>query len=249
MQEPRTGRLTGRRIVITGAASGIGRATAVLFAQEGAALALFDRSEKDLADVARQTGGAAIVCDVTNPESVVQAVDAAIGALTGIDGLVHAAGVHDIATLEKTQFDLWQRVITTNLTGTYLICSTLLRHLKGQPGATVVTLGSGTALVPPGPGSAAYIASKGGVVAFSRALAAELAPAVRVNCVCPGAVDTPMAQAIMATGSKGLPMSNYALRRMAEPEEIATSILFLTSHESSYVSGATLAVDGGRTYH
>lgn len=249
MQEPRTGRLTGRRIVITGAASGIGRATAILFAQEGAAMALFDRSEKDLADVARQTGGAAIVCDVTNPESVTRAVGAGIGALSGVDGLVHAAGVHDIATLEKTSIELWQRVITTNLTGTYLICSALLPYLKGHAGATVVTLGSGTALVPPGPGSAAYIASKGGVVAFSRALASELAPAVRVNCVCPGAVDTPMAQGILAPGSKGLPMTNYALRRMAEPEEIATSILFLSSHESSYVTGATLAVDGGRTFH
>jgi NAD(P)-dependent dehydrogenase (short-subunit alcohol dehydrogenase family) len=130
----------------------------------------------------------------------------------------------------------------------------------GQPTAgqstaghsTIVNIGSGVGLLPTGGGSTAYVASKGGVIALTRALAAELAPAIRVNVVCPGAVETPMTEGTLrdTTGSIVPAIaSRYALGRPAAPEEIAAGILFLTSHESSFVTGITLAVDGGRTFH
>ena len=106
-----------------------------------------------------------------------------------------------------------------------------------------MNLGSGQALLPNAPERTAYAASKGGVVNLTRALAAELAPAIRVNSVCPGLVDTPMAEGVQGN------FGNYAMKRLAQPLEIAQAILFLTSTESSYVTGAALAVDGGRAFH
>jgi NAD(P)-dependent dehydrogenase (short-subunit alcohol dehydrogenase family) len=118
-----------------------------------------------------------------------------------------------------------------------------LPWLRQAPGSTVVNMASGQGLLPNSPGYTAYAASKGGVVALTRALAAELAPGVRVNSVCPGMVDT-----AMADGHRDNAV-HYALKRLADPSEIAQVVLFLTSGESSYVTGAALAADGGRTFH
>lgn len=116
-------------------------------------------------------------------------------------------------------------------------------ELKEAPQASIVNVGSGQSLLPNTPDRSAYSASKGGVLNLTRALAAELAPSIRANTVCPGLVDTPMAEGVQGN------VGNYALRRLAQPEEIARAILFLTSNESSYVTGAALAVDGGRSFH
>ncbi|KQZ46652.1 hypothetical protein ASD54_21815 [Rhizobium sp. Root149] len=245
-------RLSGRTIVIAGGGSGIGRATADLFVREGARVGILDRSLDAGREVAEACGGDAVEADITEHKSVEQAFLKLSQSLGSIDGLVVTAGIFDAALFRDTGPEIWNRSLAVNLTGTYTVCRCALPYLEKSANSTIVTLGSGVALVPPGPGSAAYVASKGGVIAFSRALAIELAPSVRVNCVCPGMVDTPMTGSAIkdADGEvKSSVASKYAMNRVASAQEIAASILFLTSNESSYVTGATLAVDGGRTFH
>jgi NAD(P)-dependent dehydrogenase (short-subunit alcohol dehydrogenase family) len=238
-----SGRLQGRRILITGAASGIGQRTAELFAAEGAALTLLDCDRKRLASVARETGGTAVEADVTQEVSVARAVDQGVGAMGGIDGVVNAAGIVIHGSVLDVGIADWKLVLDVNLTGTYIVVRCCLPWLAKAPFATIVNIASGQGLLPNNPGMTAYAASKGGVVNLTRALAAELAPSIRVNSVCPGMVDTPM------TAGLERDLDRYALGRIAEPLEIAQAILFLTSTESSFVTGAALAIDGGRTFH
>jgi NAD(P)-dependent dehydrogenase (short-subunit alcohol dehydrogenase family) len=236
-------RLRQRRIVITGAASGIGRHTALLFAEEGAALTLIDRNEEGLAPVAQATRGLATAADVTVEAQVGRAVEEGAAAMGGIDGIVNAAGIMWRGSVLDVSVADWRRVIDVNLSGMYIVVRACLPWLAQASGATIVNLGSGQSLLPNAPNRTAYSASKGGVLNLSRALAAELAPAIRVNCVCPGLVDTPMADGVRGN------VGHYALGRLAQPLEIAQAILFLSSAESSFVTGAALAVDGGRSFH
>lgn len=236
-------RLHGRRVVITGAASGIGRRTAQLFADEGASLTLLDRNAEGLAELARETRGHAFAADVTDEASVGRAVEQGASAMGGIDGVVNAAGIMLRGSVLEVGVAQWRHVLEVNLTGTYIVVRCCLPWLMKASDASIVNLGSGQALLPNAPDRSAYAASKGGVVNLTRALAAELAPAIRVNTVCPGLVDTPMAEGVQGN------FGNYALKRLAQPLEIANAILFLTSSESSYVTGAALAVDGGRSFH
>lgn len=236
-------RLTGRRIVITGAASGIGKAIALLFAEEGASLALLDLDQEGVTEAARQTGGHGFQADVASEDSTTDAVLQAAKALGGIDGLVNAAGIMLTGAMGEMPMSAWRKVLDVNLTGTYMVARSCLPWLTKETGATIVNIASAAGLLPNAPGLTAYAASKGGVVNLTRAMAAELAPGIRVNSVCPGMVDTPMAE-----GFKGN-VGNYALKRIADPEEIARAVLFLTSAEGSYVTGAALAADGGRSFH
>jgi len=237
------GRLQQRRVLITGAASGIGRRTALLFTAEGAALTLLDRSVEGLAEVARETRGLAVGADVTDEASVAHAVKQGAAAMGGIDGVVNAAGIVIRGPVLEVGVADWRRVIDVNLTGIYIVVRCCLPWLAKATGATIVNIASGQGLLPNTPEMTAYAASKGGVVNMTRALAAELAPAIRVNSVCPGMVDTPMT----ADGPRDV--TPYALKRVANPLEIAHAILFLTGSESSFVTGAALAIDGGRTFH
>jgi NAD(P)-dependent dehydrogenase (short-subunit alcohol dehydrogenase family) len=239
-------RLVGRRIVVTGAASGIGRATAELFARQGAALALMDRDEQGL----RGMEGQAIAADVSDEASVTAAIATAAQVLGGLDGLVNVAGVFETAKMEDTSTQMWQRALAVNLTGPFLVTRAALKHLRAAEAATIVNLGSASAIVP-FPALSAYGATKGAMATLTKVWAAEFAPKIRVNIVCPGMTRTrmvsawhtdPDALAERVTGS-------YALQRIAEPEEIANAILFLTSLESSFVTGTTLVVDGGRTFY
>jgi NAD(P)-dependent dehydrogenase (short-subunit alcohol dehydrogenase family) len=235
--------MRGRRVVVTGAASGIGRRTAQLFAEEGALLTLIDRNPDALAESVGDMGGHAFAADVTDEESVKLAVEKGAAAMGGIDGIVNAAGIMWRGSVLEVGIAEWRRVIDVNLTGTYVVVRSCLPWLIKEAFGTIVNIGSGQGLLPNVPNRTAYAASKGGVVNLTRALAAEFAPKVRVNCVCPGLVDTPMAEGVRGN------VGNYALGRLADPLEIAAAILFLTSAESSYVTGATLAVDGGRSFH
>jgi NAD(P)-dependent dehydrogenase (short-subunit alcohol dehydrogenase family) len=237
------GRLQERRILITGAASGIGRKVAELFANEGAAAALLDRNRDGLAEVVRETRGFAVEADVTQEPSVLRAVEQGAGAMGGIDGIVNAAGIVIHGSVLDVGVADWQRVLDVNLTGAYIVVRCCLPWLKKAPFATIVNIASGQGLLPNTPNMTAYAASKGGVVNLTRALAAELAPSIRVNSVCPGMVDTPMTAGLQRETDR------YAMKRIADPLEIAQAILFLTSAESSFVTGAALAVDGGRTFH
>jgi NAD(P)-dependent dehydrogenase (short-subunit alcohol dehydrogenase family) len=237
------GRLQDRRILITGAASGIGRKTAELFANEGAALALLDRNRAGLAEVAHETRGISVEADVAQEVSIARAVEQSAGAMGGIDGVVNAAGIVIHGSVLDVGVADWQRVLDVNLTGIYIVVRCCLPWLMKAPWATIVNIASGQGLVPNTPNMTAYAASKGGVVNLTRALAAELAPSIRVNSVCPGMVDTPMTAGLQRETDR------YAMKRIADPLEIAQAILFLSGAESSFVTGAALAVDGGRTFH
>jgi len=245
-------RLTGRRILITGGASGIGRATALLFVQEGAKVAILDRTSDAVRAVAAEVRGTPVPADVADPASVAAAVNQAATAMGGLDGVVNAAGIFSAAGLAETSAALFAQTLAVNLTGTFLVVQAAAPLLQKAGGGTIVNIGSGVGITPTGPGSTAYVASKGGVIAMTKALAAELAPAIRVNVVCPGAVETPMTASFLrnAQGAVDPAIANrYALRRAADANEIAAAILFLTSDESSFVTGITLPVDGGRTFH
>lgn len=242
-ETPSQQRLKGRRIIITGAASGIGRSTAELFAHEGAMIGLVDRDKDKLQATADQIGGLAFPVDLTDDEAVATSINEAGAALNGIDGVVNAAGIMFRGHAVDVPAHDWRKVIDINLTGTYNVVRSCIPWLVEEPAATVVTIASAAGLLPNSPGYTAYAASKGGVIALTKALAAELAPKVRVNTVCPGMVDTAMADGFRNN------VGNYALNRLAEPLEIARAILFLTTPESSYITGSALATDGGRSFH
>jgi NAD(P)-dependent dehydrogenase (short-subunit alcohol dehydrogenase family) len=237
------GRLRGRRVIITGAASGIGRQTAAVFAAEEAQLGLLDRDAAGVARIAQELGGLGLTVDITDESAVQTAIAEAAAKMGGIDGVVNAAGIMTVGPVIDTPAAQFRKLIDVNLTGTYIVTRACLPWLIENVSATVVNIASAQGLLPNAPEHTAYAASKGGVVNLSRALAAELAPKVRVNTVCPGMVDTPMADAFRAN------VDNYALKRLAVPDEIAQAILFLTSQNSSYITGAALAVDGGRSFH
>jgi NAD(P)-dependent dehydrogenase (short-subunit alcohol dehydrogenase family) len=204
---------------------------------------LLDCNREGLAEVARETRGVSVEADVTQEAAVAHAVERGATAMGGIDGVVNGAGIVIHGSVLTVGVAAWQRVLDVNLTGTYIVVRCCLPRLLKAPGATIVNIASGQGLLPNTPNMTAYAASKGGVVNLTRALAAELAPTIRVNSICLGMVDTPM--------TAGLPgeVNRYAMQRIAQPLEIAQAVLFLTAPGSSFVTGAALAVDGGRTFH
>lgn len=239
---PALGRLAGRRIVVTGAASGIGAAIAQLFVAEGAQVASLDRNAEGIQH------GVALAADVSDEASVAQAVERAALALGGIDGLVNAAGIANGELLSEVSLEDWRRVIDVNLTGSFLLARACYPHLRAVQDSTIVNFSSGQGLQP-FMRRGAYAASKAGVISLSKSLAMEWAP-IRVNTICPGAVDTPMVRngydpEVLRTQVG----ARYALGRVAEAVEIARAALYLTGGESSFITGVALAVDGGRSYH
>lgn len=246
--------LSGRRLLITGASSGIGLAVASQARQAGATIVMLARDAARLAAAKLENGGEVVVADVRDPIAATEAVAAASAILGGLDGVICAAGVNIKKPVETITDQIWADVIATNLSGTFYICRAAVPFLRATlgPTKTIVTVGTGGALLPPGPNLAAYAASKGGVISMTKALARELAPAIRVNAVLPGNAATPLTEAIFAEMSeteRETALSSYALGRLADPAEIARAILFLTSAVSSYVVGTSFSVDGGRIYH
>lgn len=243
-------RLRGRHILITGAGSGIGRATARLFAAQGARLALLDRNADAVRQVAEPLGAFHAAVDVADEGAVRAAVVAAANAMgDALDGVVNAAGMAIPAPVADTRLEDWNRVLAVNLTGPFLVCREALPWLRKRSGASIVNVSSGSALLPVGMAISSYVASKAGLVAVTKSMASELGPAIRANAVCPGAVDTPLLPDVLRVKAQDPAQSPYALKRIASAEEIAHAILYLTSDESSYITGAALAVDGGRTFH
>lgn len=241
-------RLAGRRILVTGAASGIGRAIAELFIRAGAHVAALDRRQPEALPGASTLS---ITCeaDITDPQAVERAVQQAVDAFGGLDGVVNAAGIANTDWADAVSLEDWKRVIDVNLTGTFNVSRAALPHLRAAGAGTIVNLSSGQGLQPFKQRSA-YAASKAGVIAFSKCIAMEWAPQVRVNTICPGAVDTPMVRAGYAPEVLRTQVGpRYALERIGEPQEIAMAALYLSSAESSFVTGIVLAVDGGRSYH
>ncbi len=244
--QPGENSLSGRRILITGAASGIGRATALLFAREGARLALLDTNEVLLSEVASATGGLALPCSVTDEAGIAAALDKANAFLGGVDGLVHAAGIGFSALLMETTTEDWRRVLDINLTGPFLVCRATVAYLQKQPAATIVNVSSGIG-VRASKRRAAYGASKAGVISLSRVMAQEFGPKIRVNVVNPGLIDTPMVRRTRPTDEILVKETEYyAMKRAGRAEEVASTILFLTSDRSSFVTGSVVMVDGGQ---
>ncbi len=249
-------RLQGRRVLITGGASGIGLATARRFIAEGARVALVDRNADALAKAAAELGAASWTAqaDVTNEAQVKVAVDGAAKALGGLDGLVNGAGISEWKSLEDLDLASWRRMLSINLDGPFIVTHAALGALKASGKATIVNVGSGAGLAPR-QNFSAYCASKGGLVLFTKAIAMDLAPAnIRVNVVCPGIVMTPLVEKNLAlTGDRDAAIQRYIARnqmhRFGTAEEVADAILYLTSDESSFVTGTALSIDGGSVFH
>jgi NAD(P)-dependent dehydrogenase (short-subunit alcohol dehydrogenase family) len=247
------GALDGKRALITGASSGIGRATAVLFAEEGAETALADidrtRGEEVAAEIQAAGGTAVFIeCDVTRADDCRRAADLVVDRLGGIDILVNAAGVvvrRDVLELEEGE---WDRVLDINAKSVYLMSRQCIPRM--DVGGSIINLGSGWGLVG-GPKAVAYCASKGAVVLMTKAMAIDHGPqGIRVNCLCPGDTDTSMLR--QEAIQLGMPESEFfrqaafrPLGRIGTPREIAKAAVFLASDDSSYMTGATLLVDGG----
>lgn len=252
-----TEELKDRRIIITGAANGIGRATVERFLTEGASVGAIDRDGTRLEQLKRDLSNSRLstfAADVTDEASVGTAVAAAGGALGGIDGVVNSAGIDLVADIESMRTIDWNRVLAVNLTGPMLVMRAAYPHLKTAGGGTIVNVSSGAGLSPL-QNRMAYCASKAGLQMASKALAIEAAThGIRVNTVCPGAVETALFRESIEPSpdphaTYEAVKARYALRRVAEPKEIAAAILWLTSSESAYVTGTAMAVDGGRTFH
>jgi NAD(P)-dependent dehydrogenase (short-subunit alcohol dehydrogenase family) len=254
-----TGRLAGKRALVTGGGTGIGRATAELFAREGAQVAVSGRRRAELEETVRlveKAGGTArpVQGDVARPADAERMVAETVSALGGLDVLVNNAGIiMRNASVTSVSIEDWQRVIDVDLTGVFLVSRFALGQMvpAGRGGAIVNV--SSVAGIMGDSKMAPYNAAKGGLNLLTRNMALDYAPnRIRVNAVCPGRVATPMPksrlkpgddwEATLAAWGKNIPLG-----RVGQPEDIAQAILFLASDESSWITGTTLVIDGGAT--
>jgi NAD(P)-dependent dehydrogenase (short-subunit alcohol dehydrogenase family) len=257
-QERPAGRLLGRRILVTGAAHGIGRATALRFCAEGAAVAFIDHEDaavRAAAEVARAAGGRAeaLAADVRDERAVAEAVAVAERRFGGLDVVVANAGIEPPQDdrADRLALEVWQRVIDTNLTGAFLTCKHGLRALlrSTAPDRNVILTVSPTGLRGSARRQDAYSASKAGVIGLMRVLAADYAPdGIRVNGVMPGFTETRANAAVLADpAALAATRALIPMGRPGQPEEVAALMTWVASPEASYVTGAVLAADGGMT--
>lgn len=250
-------RLSDKVALITGGTSGIGRATAILFAQEGARVSITGRNEtrgKEVAKKIEEKGGEAIFIrsDVRFSQECCKAVERTMKAFGRLDILFNNAGVFFPNTVLDCTEEEWNLTLDINLKGTYLMSKFALPIMIAQGKGVIINNSSGWGLVG-GDAAASYCAAKGGVVLLTKAMAIDHSPqGIRVNCICPGDVDTPML--VEDAGQRRMTWEEYLanaanrpLGRIGKPEEIAKAALFLASDDSSFMTGATLVVDGGGT--
>jgi NAD(P)-dependent dehydrogenase (short-subunit alcohol dehydrogenase family) len=249
-------RFEGKVALITGGTSGIGEATAILFADEGAAVAVVGRDEgrgRAIEERIRSSGGQAIFvrADVRDANDCRGAVDATVEAFGRLDVLFNNAGVYVENDTIGCSEDEWDAQVDTSLKGTFLMSKFALPHMIAQGSGSIVNCSSGWGLEG-GQKAVAYCAAKGGMVVMTKAMALDHGPqGIRVNAVCPGDTDTPMEHEDAA--NKGMTWDEYVhwatdgrpIPRMAAPEEVARAVLFLASDEASFITGAAIPVDGG----
>jgi NAD(P)-dependent dehydrogenase (short-subunit alcohol dehydrogenase family) len=243
--------LSGKRALITGAASGIGRAAAARFTTEGAAVALLDRDGPGVLEAAAEIGALGLAADVRLEAEIEAAVAEAVDALGGLDILVANAGVQlhgEDDRADRLALEVWERTLRINLTGVFLTCKHGIPALLDAGGGSVVCTSSPTAFSGVAPGYDAYSASKAGVLGLVRAMARDYAPDVRVNAVVPGFVETALVAPVTRDAEwLANVLSTVPLGRAGRPDEVAGLIAFVASDACAYATGASFVLDGGMT--
>jgi NAD(P)-dependent dehydrogenase (short-subunit alcohol dehydrogenase family) len=258
MPDTPTERLAGRRALVSGAGSGIGRATANRLAVDGAAVLVLDVRREAAEEVASEIEGhggraVALAADVGDEQAVAAAIEEGVSALGGLDTVAACAGITAAGATHELELSTWETILRVNLTGTFLTLKHALPHLMAGGGA-IVTIGSTASLVAAGRTSV-YDASKGGVLQLTRAVAVEYVDhGIRANCVCPGFVASNLAAnsrelTALGTDARSAPPDRLRIpmSRAADPSEIAAAVAFLCSDDASFMTGAAIPVDGGYT--
>lgn len=248
-------RLEGKVALITGGGTGIGRAIALAFAREGAKLAVAGRRKEKLNETIREMEkqggqGLAIVCDVAKAKDAAHAVRETAKHFGRLNVLVNNAGVLHASTIEGIAEEDWDRLMTINLKGPFLMCRAALPEFRKAGGGAIINVGSVLGLVAM-KDRAAYCASKGGVTLLTKAMALDHAHEnVRSNCICPSIVETELVQGLFAASEEGKALrkariGQIPIGRMGRPEDVAELAVFLASDESSWLTGAAIPLDGG----
>ncbi len=245
-----SGRLEGKVAVVTGGCSGIGLATVRRFAQEGARVVIGDLDDESGEAIASEVGGAYVHCDVTDADQVEALFATAKERFGSVDVAFNNAGISppDDDSILTTGLDAWRRVQEVNLTSVYLCCKAALPHMLEQGRGSIINTASFVAVMGAATSQISYTASKGGVLSMSRELGVQFArEGVRVNALCPGPVNTPLLQELFAKDPERAArrMVHIPVGRFAEPDEIASAVLFLASDESSFITASQFMVDGG----
>jgi meso-butanediol dehydrogenase/(S,S)-butanediol dehydrogenase/diacetyl reductase len=242
-------RLSGKVAIITGGASGIGKAMAETFLDEGAAVVVTDVAEDAGEAVAEELGCEFERCDVSDYDEVTAVVDGVADDHGHLDVMVNNAGIASETSVEEMELEEWETVIDVDLDGVMHGTKAAVPHLKESDGC-IINTASIYGLVG-GKGAASYSAAKGGVVNFTEQVAIDYADeGVRVNCICPGFVETPMTEDLLETEQfYNYVKNNTPMDRPAQPEEIAPLVAFLASDQAGYMTGANVPIDGGWTAH
>src|ERR1700686_2049243 len=248
-------RLSGKVALITGGGTGIGRAIALAFTREGASVAVAGRRVEKLREViseVQKQGGAglAVECDVTRARDVERAVKGTVERFGRLNVLVNNAGTLHVSTVEGISEEEWDRVMMVNVKGPFLMSRAVLPEFRRAGGGAIVNIGSVLGLVAM-KDRVAYCASKGGVTMLTKAVALDHAhEGVRVNCICPAVVETPLVRELFGTGAEGeaarkARIAQIPAGRMGRPEDVAEMAVYLASQESSWVTGVVIPLDGG----
>jgi NAD(P)-dependent dehydrogenase (short-subunit alcohol dehydrogenase family) len=250
-------RLKDKVAIITGSGSGQGKASARVFAKEGAVVIIAEWNEENGKRVEEEINASGhealfIQTDVSNEESIISLVEEVMSRYGRIDVVFNNAGVgfsssskYKMDRLTETPIDDWNQILAINLNGVYLLSKYVIPIMKKQNAGSIIHNASLNGIIGV-PGADAYTAAKGGVVALTRVMAVDYGKFnIRVNCICPGAIDTPMIADVLKNEAFAAAFTSNPLRRVGTPEEIANAALFLASDESSYVTGLIMPVDGG----
>ena len=246
----RAGRIEGKVAVVTGGCSGIGLATVRRFAAEGAKVVIGDVDDANGSRIAQEIGGVFVHCDVTNPEQVETLFRTAHETYGSVDIAFNNAGISppEDDSILTTDLDAWRRVQEVNLTSVYLCCKAALPYMLAQKKGSIINTASFVAVMGAATSQISYTASKGGVLSMSRELGVQFArDGVRVNALCPGPVNTPLLQELFASDPERAArrLVHIPVGRFAEPDEMASAVLFLASDESSFITASQFMVDGG----